>query len=92
MKALVLRTLLTALSSLPLPMLHAVGATIGWGFFLIPNRRRHVAKTNLALCFPEMNPRARRRLLRETLVEFGKSLLETAALWTKDPAKIRQLV
>jgi len=91
-KALVLRTLLTALSSLPLPMLHAVGATIGWGFFLIPNRRRHVAKTNLALCFPEMNPRARRRLLRETLVEFGKSLLETAALWTKDPAKIRQLV
>lgn len=92
MKALVLRTFLTALSRLPLPMLHAVGATIGWGFFLIPNRRRHVAKTNLALCFPEMNQRARRRLLRETLVEFGKSLLETAALWTKDPTKIRQLV
>lgn len=73
-------------------MLHAVGAIIGWGFFLIPNRRRHVAKTNLTVCFPEMDKRARRRLLRETLVEFGKSLLETAALWTKGPAKIRQLV
>ncbi len=92
MKALVLRTWLTILSRLPLPVLHAVGGAIGRCFFLIPNRRRHVAKTNLALCFPEMNERARRRLLHETLVEFGKSLLETAALWTKDTATIRQLV
>lgn len=91
-KALVLRTLLTVLSRLPLPVLHATGAAMGWGFFLIPNRRRHVAKTNLTLCFPEMDQGARRRLLRETLVEFGKSLLETATLWTKHPAKIRQLV
>jgi KDO2-lipid IV(A) lauroyltransferase len=91
-KALILRTLLSVLSRLPLPVLHAVGGAIGWCFFLIPNRRRHVAKINLALCFPEMNPRARRRLLRGTLVEFGKSLSETAALWTKGPEKIRQLV
>lgn len=91
-KALALRTSLTALSRLPLPVLHTVGGAIGWCFFLVPNRRRHVAKVNLALCFPEMNRRGQRRLLRETLVEFGKSLLETAVLWTKDPAKIRQLV
>lgn len=91
-KAFLLRTVLALLSLFPLPLLHALGTTLGWAMWLIPNRRRRVARINLTSCLPELTKAARRRLLRRTLVEFGKSLTELALLWTRNAADIRRLV
>ena len=91
-KPLLLHTALTLLSAFPLPVLHALGTSLGWTLWLIPNRRKRVARVNLTLCFPRLNKAARRRLLRRTLVEFAKSVTELALLWTGSAAKIGRLV
>ncbi|MDX1604631.1 MAG: lysophospholipid acyltransferase family protein [Candidatus Competibacterales bacterium] len=66
---------------LPLPLLHALGTAAGWLLWLVPNRERRTAATNLRICLPELSPRTRRRLLRRSLAEAGKTLLELGPLW-----------
>ncbi len=78
--------LLRALARLPLPWLRALGAGIGHLLYpLIPKRRR-VALTNLALCFPQLDDKARRRLARRHFQIFAQTALDRAWLWHADPA------
>lgn len=68
-------------AALPLPLLHGLGTLLGWLAWLIPNSQRRIAAINLRICFPELDARSRRRLLRRSLVETGKGLLELGPLW-----------
>ncbi|GMR08967.1 MAG: lipid A biosynthesis lauroyl acyltransferase [Gammaproteobacteria bacterium] len=43
--------------------------------------RRHIADTNLRLCFPELNDTQRRQLLKRNFESLGMSLIETAISW-----------
>ena len=52
--------------------------TLAWPLLA---RRRRVAATNLALCFPELDPAARARLLRANLRDTVMGLLELARAW-----------
>ena len=55
-----------------------LGRLLGW---LSPYRRTIVA-TNLELCFPELDARARKQLVGQFYVSLGMSIMETAAgLW-----------
>jgi KDO2-lipid IV(A) lauroyltransferase len=72
---------LRLLGRLPLAVFAALGGALGWLLYVVPNRRRRTAATNLALCFPEMNAAARERLLRRNLLEFARSFTEIAVLW-----------
>ncbi|MHB8535724.1 MAG: lysophospholipid acyltransferase family protein [Sulfuricaulis sp.] len=92
MRAVFLNGLFRLFARLPLPVAHALGAVLGGLLFLFPNKRRRTAEINLELCFPEMTPRARRRLLRRNLIELGKSLVETGALWTRPKEKLLRWV
>ena len=69
------------LSLLPLRGLQLMGAALGRGFTLVPCRRRSTTITNIDLCFPEHTPGWRRQLVRNSLIETSKGLLETSALW-----------
>ncbi len=51
-------------SFLPLPLMWMLGAVIGQAVSAFPSRARHTADVNLALCFPDLGPAARRRLRR----------------------------
>ena len=82
MRAFILKLLFRLSTTLSLPAVHAIGGAIGWLFAVIPNKRRRTARINLQLCFPSMTQRARTRLARDSLIEFGKTLTETAVLWT----------
>src|SRR5690606_28150487 len=42
---------------------------------------RGTTRNNLQRCFPDLDPRQRRRLARRSLVETGKTLTETGPLW-----------
>lgn len=92
MRALVIKLLFRLFTLLPLPVAHALGATLGWLFLVIPNKRRRTAEINLQLCFPEMSRGARQRLLRRNLLELGKSFTEIGALWTRSGKGMRRLV
>ena len=57
----------TAVARLPQSWLLALGGIATWLLWpLLAKRRRH-ARTNLALCFPELDERVRGRLLRDTV-------------------------
>jgi Kdo2-lipid IVA lauroyltransferase/acyltransferase len=59
---------------------------------IIPNRRQRTARTNLALCFPDLSPTAREQMLRRNLIELGKCVLEVGQLWTRHKQGISRLV
>ena len=69
------------LSLLPLPLLHGLGNLLGWLLWLVPNKRRRTAATNIARCLPELSPREQSRLLRRSLCHETKSLVESPRLW-----------
>ncbi|NUS38721.1 MAG: lysophospholipid acyltransferase family protein, partial [Lysobacter sp.] len=57
--------------------------------FLGPRRR--IARTNLALCFPDLTPAARARLLRATLRDTVTGLLESLRAWFAPDPTLRGL-
>jgi KDO2-lipid IV(A) lauroyltransferase len=83
MRIILIKTFLYLGALLPLPLLHALGVVIGWGFNLLPNRLRETTRINIALCFPELTPQSQRQRVRQCLVEAGKTLMESGALWLR---------
>jgi len=78
--------LLRATVWLPHPLQLATGRLLGRLFLWFAAGRRRVAQVNLALCFPELDGRARRRLLREHFAALGMGLIEMAmAYWESGP-------
>lgn len=78
---------------LPLRVLHALGAGLACVIAGLRTREYRVARRNVQLCFPALDAPARRAMLRATLAETGKSLLELAALWGgKDRSRALALV
>jgi len=92
MRTILIKSFLYLCAFLPLPLLHALGACAGWLLVLVPNQLRSAACVNLELCFPTLSARQRRRLLHQCLVETGKTLLETGALWLRPAALTLRLV
>jgi KDO2-lipid IV(A) lauroyltransferase len=92
MRLLLIKSLLVSCSWLPLPAIHLLGAMIGWGFLIFPGRVTRDTKTNIRLCFPELPRRRQRHLVRQSLVETGKTLMETSALWLRAGAKALSLI
>jgi KDO2-lipid IV(A) lauroyltransferase len=82
--------LLTAAARLPWPVQRAVGRGIGALAFALAGSRRHAARVNLRLCFPELDEAARERLLRDTFRDFGIGLFEFARAWWGDVAPMRR--
>lgn len=84
--------LIRLLGLLPLPLNHLLGGTIGLLLSCIPSKTRRDTRVNLALCFPELSDRERRRMLRRALVETGKTATEAAYFWTRKPARLERLI
>lgn len=68
--------LLDLFALLPLPALHTLGWLTGQLLYLIPNRARLIAAINIELCFPHQSVAQQHRMLRRTLVETSKTVLE----------------
>lgn len=84
--------LLRLLAYLPLPLLHAGGALAGTLAYLIPNSARHIARVNVELCFPDWPVRRKRALIRCSLRESAKALLELGPLWYRSPQQLLRLI
>lgn len=84
--------LLWLLHWLPLPLQAALGNALGWLLALLPGRRRRIVATNLALCFPDLSPGRRRRLLRQTFQASARATLEHGLVWWGSEARLRRLI
>ena len=66
---------------LPLSTLHWVGSCIGWCLALFPNEPREITRSNLQVCFPELDRARLRDLERDSLKETCRGFMELAVLW-----------
>ncbi|MEP7187331.1 MAG: lipid A biosynthesis acyltransferase [Rhodanobacter sp.] len=84
--------LLRLLALLPLRTLHALGA--GLGRLLLWRRSRMVENTavNLRIARPELDDAGQARLLREALMESGKSACEIVKVWGAGAERSLELV
>lgn len=85
--AAIVRAILVASGRLPLRVAHAIGAAAGSLLWLLPTREARVTRENLARAFPDLPPRARARLARESLAHLGRMASELGLAWTADPAR-----
>jgi len=70
----------------------AMGAALGGAFCAVNKKRRAIAESNLALCFPEQSKAWRRRLLRENFRAYGRALLSMGLVWWGDGRRLERLV
>lgn len=77
---------------LPWRAVQAVGSTIGWLMWKLPNRSREVVRINLAKCFPELSPAEHEKLVGRSLMDIGKTLTESACAWIWSPQRSLRLV
>jgi KDO2-lipid IV(A) lauroyltransferase len=80
------------LHGLPLPVLAWLGNGLGMLLYFFGRERRHVARVNLKLCFPEMPDDERDKLVRRNFQAFGRSFIERGILWWSSAARIQKLV
>ena len=73
---------------LPLPVLHALGALLGWLMYGLSGRYRSHLKGNLARAGYGTDPRVR----REAIAAAGCMLTELPALWLRSHAQVCSLV
>ncbi|MDA8382687.1 MAG: lipid A biosynthesis acyltransferase [Betaproteobacteria bacterium] len=77
---------------LPLSWLARIGRVLGFILYLSAAKRRRIGRINLRLCFPELDGRARERLLRRHFAAIAQSLLDRGVLWWSSEARIRACV
>lgn len=83
-----LRLVISIFGALPLALLHRAAIPLGWLMDRWPWRRHRIIDTNLRLCFPELDPIARRRLRRRYLIELWRLALEAGAMWCWSPKRL----
>src|SRR5260370_33293433 len=78
--------LLRLAARLPLSLLHALGAVLGWTVYLCSPRYRRDFKRNLAAAGLSDFP-----LRRAAVAEAGKSVMEVPAVWRRPLARVADL-
>jgi len=76
---------------LPHQLLYLLGRWLGLLLFLFPTRWRRIARRNIELALPELDPPARQRVLREHFAGLGCAMFETAISWWSSNERIRRI-
>ena len=84
--------LMRVLAPLPLGWLRALGSLIGRVLFVLARSRRHVALTNLRLCFPEWSEAHREDVARRSFIAFSQAFLDRAWVWHAPPEVVRRRI
>ena len=76
---------LTLLSLISLKNIHFLGEAMGFLLSILPNSARNNTKINLKLCFPNSSDQEIKVLMRKSLKETSRSLLESGKSWITFP-------
>lgn len=79
-------------SRLPLRLLHQIGHIVGTILYILPNKSRYVSSRNINSCFPHHPVSYQDNLLRKSLIELAKTMLELGPLWLWRTEKLLSLV
>lgn len=84
--------LLKLLAYAPLPLLHGLGILFGWMVYLAPGRHTQRMRNNLFASGICRQGRDCRRLLRRTIGESGKAVVELLPMWLRPHERVLRLV
>ncbi|MFK5915695.1 MAG: lysophospholipid acyltransferase family protein [Woeseiaceae bacterium] len=90
--ALLAKNMLSFFARLSLKNVHRIGRVLGWLFYKVPNRSLSVSQKNIQLCFPEMSQSQQQQLIKNSLIETGKTLTESGPMWLWNKEKLLSLV
>jgi len=76
-----IKLILTFFSILPLRFNHLIGSTIGYFLYFTNSKSKRVVSKNIELCFPSLNQKEQKNLIKKTLIETGKGLSESGFIW-----------
>ncbi len=82
--------LMRLLAHLPLGWVRALGWLFGTVLHGVAARRRRIARTNWALCFPQDSEAERHRAVRRHFVLFAQAWLDRSWLWEGSPDTVRR--
>ena len=68
------------------------GAVIAWILWWAIPKRRHVALTNLRLCFPDWTEEKRVRIAKQNYRNMGRAALDHAVLWKGTKEELQAMV
>ena len=78
------KLVLRLFSILPLPLNHFIGSIVGLYLYTVPSKSKRVVRTNVKLCFPDLNENDIKRLVKNSLIEAGKGFTELGFIWFND--------
>lgn len=84
--------LLALTAQLPLAWQRALGASLGRLFYYANRKRRHVAHTNLALCFPDFPAAARENIMHAHYRLAGQAHLDIGFLAFAAKSRVRKKI
>ena len=84
-----LALMLKLLSTLPLCVVHFLGAALGWASYLGYQKYAKLINTNLTLSKLRKDKVSFKKTLHSNIRETGKAFLETFAIWFKDYSKLK---
>ncbi|PSL13917.1 KDO2-lipid IV(A) lauroyltransferase [Marinobacterium halophilum] len=58
-----------------------LGRILGRGLYLLNGKRRHVTRTNIRLCFPELSDTEQEQMVKAVFANNGIGIFETAMAW-----------
>jgi KDO2-lipid IV(A) lauroyltransferase len=79
------------IARLPQAGLLWLGRQLGALVLRIPSRRRHIARCNIALCFPELDAQEREALVDANLRDIGLMLVEFALGWMASDRRLARI-
>ncbi|AOW12130.1 lipid A biosynthesis acyltransferase [Hydrogenophaga crassostreae] len=83
---------MNALAWLPLSWVRGLGWAVGHLLHTLAGKRRHIARTNWALCFPAQSEAERNRAVRQHFVVFTQSWLDRGWIWGASEATVRSRI
>ena len=92
MLASFLKLMLRLTAILSLPLAHRIGTFIGWLLIIIPNKGKRVAKKNIERCLPELNKKEQTKLLKNNLIESGKTIAEMGSMWLANSERVLNMI
>ena len=87
-----LKALLRLLARLPLPLINLIGFLTGWGLYLFSKKIIRRTRKNLDIARITQGKKDYLRLVRQSVVETGKGLVETFAIWFRPQQSVLRWV
>ncbi len=81
MQVFIIKLLLHFFALLPLPLNHRLGSWIGLSLYYSKSRSYKVSQININLCLTEKTPAEKKAVLKQSLIEMGKTITEMGPMW-----------